>query len=212
MMWPERWRRMIGSTARCIFRAHPDTTCVAEVADGRAAIEETLRLRPDVSVLDVRMPKLDGIGAIGPIVAAGATRVLMLTTYDSETVLAQALQAGASGFLLKSLPPEELIGAIRIVARGDSVIDPAMTRKVASRVAESLAPVPTPPEVGALTAREYEVLLLVAEARSNAEIAAELVVSEETVKTHVSRILAKLAVRDRIHAVVYAHQHKLTPR
>ena len=195
---------------RAIVDAHPDTSCIADVGDGRAAIEETLRLRPDVCVLDVRMPKLDGIAAIAPIVSACTSRVLMLTTYDSETVLAQALQAGASGFLLKSLPPEELIGAIRIVARGDSVIDPAMTRRLASRVADSLAPVPTPAAVSTLTAREYEVLLLVAEARSNAEIAAELVVSEETIKTHVSRILAKLGVRDRIHAVVFAHQHKLT--
>lgn len=195
---------------RAIIDAHPDTSCVADVGDGRTAIEQTLRLRPDVCVLDVRMPKLDGIAAIAPIVSAGDTRVLMLTTYDSETVLAQALQAGASGFLLKSLPPEELVGAIRIVARGDSVIDPAMTRRLAARVADSLAPVPTPAAVASLTAREYEVLLLVAEAHSNAEIAAELVVSEETVKTHVSRILAKLGVRDRIHAVVLAHQHKLT--
>lgn len=195
---------------RAIVDAHPDTSCIADVGDGRAAIEETLRLRPDVCVLDVRMPKLDGIAAIAPIVSACTSRVLMLTTYDSETVLAQALQAGASGFLLKSLPPEELIGAIRIVARGDSVIDPAMTRRLASRVADSLAPVPTPAAVSTLTAREYEVLLLVAEARSNAEIAAELLVSEETIKTHVSRILAKLGVRDRIHAVVFAHQHKLT--
>jgi DNA-binding NarL/FixJ family response regulator len=197
---------------RALLDAHPDTTCIADVADGRAAVEETLRLRPDVAVLDVRMPKLDGLGAISPIVAAGATQVLMLTTYDSEAVLAQALQAGASGFLLKSLPPEELIGAIRIVARGDSVIDPAMTRRLATRVAESLTPLPTPPEVATLTAREYEVLLLIADARSNAEIAAELVVSEETVKTHVSRILAKLGVRDRIHAVVYALRHRLTDR
>ncbi|WP_253851649.1 response regulator transcription factor [Mycobacterium sp. 1423905.2] len=203
---------MFRAGLRAIVDAHPDTTCVADVGDGRAAIDVTLRLRPDVAVLDVRMPKLDGLGAIGPIVAAGATRVLMLTTYDSDTVLAQALQAGASGFLLKSLPPDELLGAIRIVARGDSVIDPAMTRRLATRVAESLAPVPTPVEVASLTAREYEVLLLVAQAYSNAEIAAQLVLSEQTVKTHVSRILAKLGVRDRIHAVVYAHQHKLAPR
>lgn len=197
---------------RALIDTYPDTTCIADVSDGRAAVEETLRLRPDVAILDVRMPKLDGLGATVPIVAVSAARVLMLTTYDSETVLAQALQAGASGFLLKTLPPEELIGAIRIVARGDSVIDPAMTRRVASRIAASLAPLPTPAEVATLTAREYEVLLLIADARSNAEIATELVVSEETVKTHVSRILAKLGVRDRIHAVVYAHQHKLIQR
>lgn len=197
---------------RALIDSDPDISCVADVGDGRAAVEETLRLGPDVAVLDVRMPKLDGVGAITPIVAAGATRVLLLTTYDSEGVLAQALRAGASGFLLKSLPPEELLGAIRIVARGDSVIDPAMTRRLAARVADSLTPLPTPPEVATLTAREYEVLLLIAEARSNAEIAAALVVSEETVKTHVSRILAKLGVRDRVQAVVYAHRHQLVRR
>lgn len=197
---------------RAVLDAHPDTTCIADVGDGRAAVAEALALRPDVAVLDVRMPKLGGVEAIAPIVAAGSTRVLMLTTYDSETVLAAALKAGASGFLLKTLPPEELVGAIRIVARGDSVIDPAMTRRLATRVAESLAPVPVPPQVATLTPREYEVLLLIADARSNAEIAAELFVGEETVKTHVSHILGKLGVRDRIHAVVYVHQHRLAPR
>lgn len=203
---------MFRAGLHAVLDADPGTICVGEAGDGRAAIDEALRTHPDVAVLDVRMPKLDGVAAIGPIVEAGSTRVLMLTTYDSETVLADALRAGASGFLLKSSPPEELIGAIRIVARGDAVIDPTMTRRLAARVAESLAPLPVPDEVSRLTAREHEVLLLLADARSNAEIAAELFVGEETVKTHVSHILAKLGVRDRIQAVVYAHRHRLTER
>ncbi|OBC01926.1 DNA-binding response regulator [Mycobacterium sp. 852013-50091_SCH5140682] len=203
---------MFRTGLRAVLDATPGISCVAEVGDGRAAVEECLRVRPDVAILDVRMPKLDGVAAIRPIVEAVETRILMLTTYDSETVLASALQAGASGFLLKTSPAEELVAAIRIVARGDAVIDPAMTRRLATRLARSLAPTPVPPEVSTLTPREREVLLLMADAKSNAEIAASLFVGEETVKTHVSRILAKLGVRDRVHAVVYAHRHGLTER
>ncbi|MGV9795365.1 response regulator [Gordonia sp. NPDC003422] len=195
---------------KAIIDASPDTVCVAEAADGRSAIEEAQRVRPDVVVLDVRMPRLDGVGAIGPIVGSTNARILMLTTYDNETVLAEALGAGAGGFLLKSSPPEELVAAIRVVARGDSVIDPAMTRRLAARVADTLAEVPVPPEVATLTTREYEVMLLMADALSNAEIAGKLYVGEQTVKTHVSHILAKLVVRDRIQAVVYAHRHRLS--
>lgn len=195
---------------RAVIDASEGTECVADVGDGRAAVAETARLRPDVAVLDVRMPKLDGLSATEQIVAAGGVRVLVLTTYDSEASLARALQAGASGFLLKSLPPEELIAGIQVAARGDAVIDPAMTRRLAARFAGAIAPpAQPPPEVSSLTVREHEVLLLLADARSNAEIAATLFVGEETVKTHVSRILAKLGVRDRIDAVVYAHQHGL---
>lgn len=197
------------SGLRAVVDAHPDLECVAEVGDGRAAIEAAARMRPDVAILDVRMPKLDGLAATEAIVAAGGTRVLVLTTYDSEANLYRALSAGASGFLLKSLPPEELVAAIRVAVRGDAVIDPSMTRRLASRLAVGIAPPAEPPELAQLTAREREVLLLVADARSNSEIAAALGVGEETVKTHVSRILSKLSVRDRIHAVVYAHQHGL---
>ncbi len=203
---------MFRSGLRAVVAAHPELDCVADVGDGRAAITETARLRPDVAILDVRMPKLDGLAATEAIVAAGGTRVLVLTTYDSEASLARALAAGASGFLLKSLPPEELVAAIRVAARGDAVIDPSMTRRLAARLAGTLAPTPPPPELATLTAREHEVLLALAEAASNSEIAAALGVGEETVKTHVSRILAKLGVRDRIHAVVYAHQHGLIRR
>ncbi|WP_433759385.1 response regulator [Nocardia sp. CA-135398] len=200
---------MFRSGLRAVVDSQTDLECVAEVGDGRNAITETARLRPDVAILDVRMPKLDGLAATAAIVAAGGTRVLVLTTYDSDANLYRALQAGASGFLLKSLPPEELVAAIRIAARGDALIDPSMTRRLISRFAGTLAAPDTPPEVAQLTAREREVLLLLADARSNAEIAAALGVGEETVKTHVSRVLAKLGVRDRIHAVVYAHKHGL---
>jgi len=200
---------MFRSGLRAVLEAHPDTECVSDVGDGRTAVAEAARLRPDVAILDVRMPKLDGLAATEAIVAAGGIRVLVLTTYDSETSLARALAAGASGFLLKTLPPEELIAAVRVAARGDAVIDPSMTRRLAGRLAGTLTAAAEPPELAALTAREHEVLLLLADARSNSEIAAALCVGEETVKTHVSRILAKLGVRDRIHAVVYAHQHGL---
>lgn len=200
---------MFRSGLRAVVDGQPDLECVAEVGDGRAAIEAAARLRPDVAILDVRMPKLDGLAAMEAIVAAGGTRVLVLTTYDSEANLSRALAAGASGFLLKSLPPEDLVAAIRVAVRGDAVIDPSMTRRLATRFAADLAPPAEPPELAQLTAREREVLLLVADARSNYEIAAELGVGEETVKTHVSRILAKLGVRDRIHAVVYAYRNGL---
>ncbi|WP_329412867.1 response regulator transcription factor [Nocardia vinacea] len=202
---------MFRSGLRAVVDSQTDLECVAEVGDGRSAITEAARLRPDVAILDVRMPKLDGLAATAAIVAAGGTRVLVLTTYDSDANLYRALQSGASGFLLKSLPPEELVAAIRIAARGDALIDPSMTRRLISRFAGTLAPPDTPPAVEQLTAREREVLLLLADARSNAEIAGALGVGEETVKTHVSRVLAKLGVRDRIHAVVYAHKHGLVP-
>ncbi|WP_405177887.1 response regulator transcription factor [Nocardia sp. NBC_01377] len=200
---------MFRSGLRAVVDSQADLECVAEVGDGRSAIAETARLRPDVAILDVRMPKLDGLAATESIVAAGGTRVLVLTTYDSDANLYRALRAGASGFLLKSLPPEELVAAIRIAARGDALIDPSMTRRLIANFAGTLTPPRIPPEVDQLTARERQVLLLLADARSNAEIAAELCVGEETVKTHVSRVLAKLGVRDRIHAVVYAHTHGL---
>ncbi|MFF0635329.1 response regulator [Nocardia sp. NPDC004151] len=197
------------SGLRAVVDAHPDLECVAEVGDGRAAIEAAARTHPDVAILDVRMPRLDGLAATEAIIAAGGTRVLLLTTYDSEANLHRALSAGASGFLLKSLPPEELVAAIRVAVRGDAVIDPSMTRRLATRFALGIAPPVESPALAQLTAREREVLLLLADARSNGEIAAALGVGEETIKTHVSRVLAKLGVRDRIQAVVFAHQHGL---
>jgi DNA-binding NarL/FixJ family response regulator len=205
---------MLRSGMRAILDTQPDLDCVAEVADGRAAVAEVARLRPDVAVLDIRMPKLDGLSATEAILAApdNRTKVVVLTTYDSDEYVYRALNAGASGFLLKSLPPEELISAIRVAARGDALIDPSVTQRLVSRFARSLAPAATAPGLAQLTAREREVLLLVAAAHTNAEIAAALHVGDETVKTHVSRILAKLGLRDRVHAVVYAHLNGLVPR
>jgi DNA-binding NarL/FixJ family response regulator len=206
---------MFRSGLRAVLDTQPDFECVAEVADGRAAVSETIRLRPDVAILDVRMPKLDGLVAAETILAdrGNDTRVLVLTTFDTDEYVYRALAAGASGFLLKSLPPEELVAAIRIAARGDALIDPSVTHRLVARFAAGIAPSNTPavraPGLDRLTTRENEVLLLVAAGYSNTEIGARLYVADETVKTHVSRILAKLNLRDRVQAVVYAHRHGL---
>jgi DNA-binding NarL/FixJ family response regulator len=206
---------MFRSGLRAVLDTQPDFECVAEVGDGRAAVSETTRLRPDVAILDVRMPKVDGLAAAETILADSGlkTRVLVLTTFDTDEYVYRALAAGASGFLLKSLPPEELVAAIRIAARGDALIDPSVTHRLITRFTASIAPGDPPtaraPGLDRLTARENEVLLLVAAGYSNAEIGARLHVGDETVKTHVSRILGKLDLRDRVHAVVYAHRHGL---
>ncbi|POM25284.1 Response regulator protein VraR [Actinomadura rubteroloni] len=201
---------MFRSGMRAALETQPDLECVAEVADGRAAVGQTAELRPDVAVLDIRMPKLDGLAAARAILSApgNATRVLVLTTYDLDDYVRQALQAGV-GFVLKSLPPEELVQAVRVVARGDALIDPSVTRRLAERLAAGIAPAAPPRELARLTARESEVLMLIADGLSNGEIAASLGVGEETVKTHVSRVLTKLGLRDRLQAVVYAHRHRI---
>jgi DNA-binding NarL/FixJ family response regulator len=205
---------MFRSGMRAVLETQPDLECVAEVADGSVAVAEIVRLRPDVAVLDVRMPKLDGLAATEAVrsTPGNDTKVLVLTTYDSDEYVYRALRAGASGFLLKSLPPEELIAAIRVAARGDALIDPSVTSRLIARFAASLEPPASPPELDRLTSREREVLLLIADARSNAEIADTLYIGEETVKTHVSRVLGKLGLPDRVHAVVYAYRHGLVGR
>ncbi|MFI5607226.1 response regulator [Amycolatopsis sp. NPDC051903] len=203
---------MFRSGMRALLDTQPDFECVGEAADGREAVAETKRLKPDVAVLDVRMPRLDGLAATEAILATPGndTRVLVLTTYDADEYVYRALRAGASGFLLKSLAPEELVAAMRVAARGDALIDPSVTRRLVASFATSLEPrAAEPPELARLTSREREVLLLIADARSNAEIARHLHVGEETVKTHVSRVLAKLGLRDRVHAVVYAYRNGL---
>jgi len=206
---------MFRSGLKAVIDTQPDFTCVAEVADGAAAVTETNRLRPDVVILDVRMPKLDGLEAAEAILGGDdvITRVLVLTTFDTDEYVYRALAAGASGFLLKSLPPEELVAAVRVAARGDALVDPSVTRRLITRFAASIAPATLPaarpPGLDRLTARENEVLLLVAAGYSNTEIGSRLYVGDETVKTHVSRILAKLGLRDRVHAVVYAYQYGL---
>ncbi|GAA3113874.1 response regulator [Streptosporangium carneum] len=205
---------MFRAGMRAVLATEPGLECVADVGDGRAAVSEIHRLRPEVAVLDVRMPRLDGLAATEAIMAApgNVTRVLVLTTYDSDAYVYQAIRAGASGFLLKSLPPEEMVTAIRVAARGDALIDPSVTRRLIERFASHLEPPEPAPGLDRLTAREREVLLLIADARSNAEIADLLRVGDETVKTHVSRVLAKLGLRDRVHAVAYAHRHGLVER
>ncbi len=206
---------MFRSGMRALLDTQPDFTCVGEASDGREAVAEAARLRPDVAVLDVRMPRLDGLAATEAILAAPGndTRVLVLTTYDTDEYVYRALRAGASGFLLKSLAPEELVSALRVAARGDALIDPSVTRRLVAKFATGLEPrADEPAELARLTSREREVLLLIADASSNAEIARQLHVGEETVKTHVSRVLAKLGLRDRVHAVVYAYQNHLVGR
>ncbi|RJO73663.1 DNA-binding response regulator [Nocardia panacis] len=199
------------SGLRLAVQTQPDMTCVGEAGDGRTAIAEALRLRPDIVLLDIRMPKLDGLAAAEAILAVPGTgvRVVVLTTYDIDDYVYRALRAGASGFLLKSMPTAELVAALRVAARGDALIDPTVTRRLIERFTASLAPRPEPVGLDRLTAREREVLGRLAEGKANAEIAAALGVSEETVKTHVSRILSKLGLRDRVQAVVYAHVNGL---
>ena len=199
---------MVRAGFRLILAAEPDITVVGEAADGIQAVAAARRLRPDVTLMDIRMPRLDGIAATRRLVREDpvATRVVVLTTFDVDSHVYDALRAGASGFLLKAAPPEDLVQAIRVVAGGAGLLDPAVTRRVIEQFARSPAPAPVPPEVATLTERELEVLHQVARGLSNAEIAASLVVSEATVKTHVARMLAKLRLRDRVQAVVYAYE------
>jgi DNA-binding NarL/FixJ family response regulator len=194
-----------------ILAKQPDIEVVGEAADGAAAVTLTERLHPDVVLMDVRMPNVDGIEATRRLAALGsASRVLMLTTFDLDEHVYEAMRAGASGFLLKDVPREELASAVRTVARGDALLAPAITR----RLVEDF--VRRPPPTGArnerfaeLTARELEVLTLIARGRSNSEIAGELYLSEATVKTHITRVLQKLGVRDRVQSVIVAYEHGL---
>lgn len=195
---------------RMILEAEDDMEVVGEATDGREAVAEALSLLPDVVLMDVRMPEMDGIEATRRLLAAdGANvRVVMLTTFDMDEYVYEALRAGASGFLLKDVPPEQLVAGIRAVASGDALLAPSVTRRVIEEFVrhppDSLRRLPA--EVEELTDREREVLAMLARGLSNAEIAAELVVSETTVKTHVGRILMKLRLRDRVQAVVFAYE------
>ena len=188
-----------------VLDQHDDIDVVGDAPDGRAAIEEAGRLRPDVVLMDVRMPVLDGIAATREITAASTSpRILMLTTFDLDEYVYEALRAGASGFLLKDTPPATLVEAIRTVRAGDALLAPQITRRLVERF---VAPRPEPPDAfGELTEREVEVLRLIARGLSNAEIADQLVLSLPTVKTHVGRILMKLGLRDRVQAVVLAYE------
>jgi DNA-binding NarL/FixJ family response regulator len=201
-------QQLVRQGFRVILEGEPDIEVVGEAADGRAAVELARRHRPAVALLDIRMPVLDGLQAARQIMTLGlATRVVILTTFGADDYVYEALRAGASGFLLKDAPAEQLITAVRCVAAGDALIDPAITRRLIARFALAARPqAGLPAELRQLTARELDVLRLLARGLSNAEIAAELVVEENTVKTHVSRMLAKLGLRDRVQAVVLAYQ------
>jgi DNA-binding NarL/FixJ family response regulator len=194
---------------RMILEGQPDLRIVGEGADGAEAVALVRRLRPTVAILDVRMPRMDGLAATRRILAeVPETRILILTTFDLDEYAFEALRAGASGFLLKDAPAEDIVHAVRTVARGDATLDPALTR----RLVEHFAARPRPeafPALTTLTARELEVLRLLAAGGSNADIGDGLGLSEATVKTHVGRILDKLDVRDRVQAVIYAYESGL---
>ncbi len=196
---------------RKILDGEPDVSVIGEAADGEDAVREASRLRPDVVVMDIRMPVLDGIEATRRIVQAQPeTRVLILTTFGLDGYVFDSLRAGASGFMLKDAPPEEIGAAVRIVAGGEALLAPAITRSVIEEFVRRRPAVPSPPKaVSALTAREFEVLQLLVRGLSNPEIRHELVISEATAKTHVARILQKLALRDRVQAVIYAYESGL---
>jgi DNA-binding NarL/FixJ family response regulator len=185
---------------------------VGEARDGRDAVYRTRLLEPDIVLMDIRMPGLDGIAATRELMAAfPEVRVVMLTTFEQDDYIFGALNAGASGFLLKRTRPEELIAAIHTTAAGDSLLSPSVTSRVVERMAGQPPPDAEPdPRLADLTPRETEVLELVARGHSNAEIAAELIIEESTVKTHLKRILGKLGVRDRVQAVIFAYESGLT--
>jgi DNA-binding NarL/FixJ family response regulator len=195
---------------RLVLENHDDMEVVGEASNGHEAVHSAGRLTPDVVLMDIRMPELDGIAATREITARHDARVLVLTTYDLDEYVYDALQAGASGFLLKDTPPEQLADGIRAVAAGEALLAPTVTRRLIeefTRVGRN--PRPRPAELDELTPRELEVLELLARGLSNGEIAAELVVSEATVKTHVAHVLGKLGLRDRVQAVVLAYESGL---
>jgi DNA-binding NarL/FixJ family response regulator len=196
---------------RMILSAEPDIDVVGEAGDGQSALDAVPTLRPDVVLMDIRMPEMDGVEATRRILALAlepAPRVLILTTFDLDEYIVEALRAGAAGFLLKDTPTDDLIRAIHVVAVGDALISPSVTRRLLDRFARSLPPVEQrlPLALRELTEREREVLQLVAHGLSNGEIADRLVLGEATVKTHVSHVLAKLGLRDRVQAVVVAYE------
>ena len=200
---------------RMILEAEPDLDVVGEAADGLEAVELVRRASPHVVLMDVRMPNLDGVAATERILGEGgvepAPRVIILTTFDLDEYVFAALRAGASGFLLKDTPAETLVDAVRTVASGDALLAPSVTRRVIEQFADRPAghAAATPADLSTLTSREHEVLVLMARGLSNAEIAAEIILGETTVKTHVGRVLMKLGLRDRVQAVVLAYESGL---
>lgn len=200
---------MVRAGLRMLLSAEPDIEVVGEAGDGREAIGHAARLRPDVILMDVRMPVLDGLEATRRILAADpATKVLILTTFNLDEYVYEALRAGASGFVLKDEPPERLIAAVHTINRGEALLSPSVTRSVIAHFTRQRRQTP-PTALQALTTREMDVLRLIASGRSNAEIGEELFISDTTVKTHVTRLLQKLQLRDRAQAIVMAYQCNL---
>ena len=198
---------------RLILEAEPDIEVVAEAADGDQAVTGALETRPDLVLMDIRMPVLDGIEAARRLLPQlPGTRVVMLTTFDLDDYVVDAFRAGAAGFLLKTAPPAQLVAAIRTVHAGDGLLAPASTRRLIEESAQSAQPAAAGPELGTLTAREHDVLRLLARGLSNAEIAAQLVVEPSTIKSHVASLLAKLGLRDRVQAVIFAYENGLIVR
>ena len=202
---------MVRRGFRMILESEPGLEVVAEAADGAEAVEAVRAHRPDVALVDIQMPNTDGLTATERILALDGvhTSVVILTTFERDDYVFRALGAGASGFVLKTSPPEELIAAVHAAARGDALLSPSVTRRVIGEVARRNRPA-TNPGLDRLTGREAETLRLLGQGLANAEIAAELTVSEATVKTHVSSVLSKLGLRDRVQAVVLAHEQGLT--
>jgi DNA-binding NarL/FixJ family response regulator len=206
---------MIRLGIRAILDAQTDMTVAGEAGDGRTAVQQVRHLRPDVVLMDVRMPVLDGLAATRELLDPGAgprsrPRVLMLTTFDADQYVYEALRSGASGFLLKDSTPDELAAAVRVAAAGEAMLSPGITRRLIERFVEGAPPArERHPLLQNLTEREREVLSLVSRGLSNGEIAASLVIAEQTVKTHVSRILQKLELRDRVQAVVFGYENGL---
>ena len=191
---------------RMVINSQPDLKVIGEAADGAQAITAARVLRPDLMLMDIRMPDVDGLQATRDIIASGSSaKILILTTFDLDEYVYEALRAGASGFVLKDDPPEQLIAAVRTVAAGDALLSPAVTRRVIKQFTR--VPRPSPPkELSELTDREYEIFALIADGLSNAEIGARLFITDTTVKTHITHIFQKLGVRDRVQAVVLAYR------
>ena len=205
-------QQLIRDGFRMILATAPDIEIVGEASNGAEAVALARELRPDVVLMDIRMPELDGIEATRRILAQNhdpKTSVLILTTFDLDEYVYDALRAGASGFLLKDVPARQLVAAIRTVGEGDALLSPSITRRLIEEFSASRAPAAPAPELDELTPRELEVFRLLATGKTNGEIAAELIIGETTVKTHVTRILMKLGVRDRVQAVVLAYETRL---
>jgi DNA-binding NarL/FixJ family response regulator len=202
---------MVRAGLRMILEAEPDIQVIGEAEDGTKAISSVRTLQPDVVLMDIQMPVMNGLEATRRIVHEGErlSRVLILTTFERDDYIFEALRSGASGFILKNAPPEDLVTAVRVVAEGNSLLAPSVTRRIIAEFAQRPVRPLVKNEVEHLTEREIEVLKLIAKGHTNAEIANELVVSEATIKTHVSNLLTKLGLRDRVQAVVYAYESGL---